>query len=173
DGYVDECGGWRGGLIGEMADVLNGDRKYYLFDSFEGLPKAREIDGESAINWQKDTKSPIYFDNCSAEIKYAEDAMKKSKVKDYQIIKGWFNETLPPFIPAQRIAVLRLDSDWYDSTMVCLNNLYKNVAKGGVIIIDDYYTWDGCTKAVHDFLSQNKIPDRIRTENDICYIIKN
>ena len=57
--------------------------------------------------------------------------------------------------------------------MQCLEGLYKYVAKGGVIIIDDYYTWPGCSKAVHDFLSRNQLSDVIRhTQGGVCYIIK-
>lgn len=173
DGCVVECGVWRGGMIAAIADILGPYRKYYLFDSFEGLPQAKDIDGEAAINWQQDTKSPLYLDNCRAEMEHAENAMRLSKAKRYQSIKGWFSETLPDFKPEESIAVLRLDCDWYDSTIECLNNLYKYTAKGGLIIIDDYYTWDGCSKAVHDFLSTNKLHEKInQSKKGVCYIIK-
>ncbi len=173
NGCVVECGVWRGGMTAAMADVLGSHRKYYLFDSFEGLPQARDIDGEDAIKWQQDTSQTLYYDNCRAEMEYAEKAMRLSNAKHYQLIKGWFLETLPGFIPEEPIAVLRLDGDWYESTLECLNSLYKYVAKGGLIIIDDYYTWDGCSKAVHDFLSTNELVERIsQSKNGVCYIIK-
>lgn len=173
DGCVAECGVWRGGMIAAMADVLGSHRKYYLFDSFEGLPQAKDIDGEAAIKWQQDTKSPLYFNNCRVEMEHAENAMRLSNAEHYQLIKGWFSETLPGFKPEESIAVLRLDCDWYDSTIECLNSLYKYVAKEGLIIIDDYYTWDGCSKAVHEFLSTNKLAEKInQSKNGVCYIIK-
>src|SRR5256885_815316 len=53
-GVVVECGTWRGGMIAGIADVLGSNRRYYLFDSFEGLPPAREIDGTGALAWQAD-----------------------------------------------------------------------------------------------------------------------
>ena len=172
-GCVVECGVWRGGMSAAMAEIYENNKKYYLFDSFEGLPEAQEIDGKAAINWQSDKEGPIYFDNCTAEMNFAEKAMKLSSVTNFKLIKGWFSETLPKFECEENIAVLRLDGDWYDSTMDCLNNLYDKVSVGGVIIIDDYYAWDGCTRAVHDYLSMNKLTVKIRqNEFHVCFIIK-
>jgi O-methyltransferase len=172
EGDFVECGVWRGGMSGASAEVLGKNRAYYLFDSFEGLPAVKEIDGVAAKKWQNDKSSTYYYDNCTAEMSYAETAMKKSDVI-YQLIKGWFNDTLPLFTLTNKIAILRLDGDWYDSTMDCLVNLYPLVAENGLIIIDDYYAWDGCTRAVHDYLSKNDLPVRIhQTKNGVCYIIK-
>jgi hypothetical protein len=172
-GAVVECGVWRGGMSAALSEVLGQDRKYYLFDSFEGLPPAKEIDGYAASAWQNDKNSKIYFDNCSAEMKYAEEAMQKSGTKNYELKKGWFVDSLKDFKPTSPIAVLRLDGDWYDSTMQCLDGLYKYVVAGGVIIIDDYYTWEGCSKAVHDFLSKHKLSDTVHTSaGGVAYIIK-
>jgi len=172
-GSIVECGVWRGGMSAALAEVLGQDREYYLFDSFEGLPPATEIDGYAAQAWQNDKTSKIYFDNCTAEMKYAEQAMNKSKAKKYKLIKGWFKDSLKNFKPETNIAILRLDGDWYDSTIQCLNGLYKYVVPGGIIIIDDYYTWEGCSKAVHDFLSKNKSSDTVRTSiGGVAYIIK-
>lgn len=174
-GIVVECGVWRGGMSAAIADVLGSERSYYLFDSFAGLPPAKSIDGEGAIAWQNNKSSETYYDNCSAEMKWAQEAMSLSAGKNTCIIiKGWFNETLSKFDPNEKIAVLRLDGDWYDSTMECLNSLYPKVNSGGLIIIDDYYLWDGCAKAVHDYLSKNEIPARIKQFNNgnIHYIVK-
>ncbi|HEY4800229.1 MAG TPA: TylF/MycF/NovP-related O-methyltransferase, partial [Bacteroidia bacterium] len=77
-GCIVECGVWRGGMIGGFAEILGNQRSYFLFDSFEGLPEAKEIDGKAAINWQNDKQSPNYFNNCAAEMKFAENAMKRS-----------------------------------------------------------------------------------------------
>lgn len=172
DGCVVECGTWKGGMIAGIASRL-GNRKYFLFDSFEGLPEVQEIDGAAAKEWQQNTQAPDYFDNCKAAKEDAEKAMQLSGAKDATIIKGWFNETLPHFDRSQQIAVLRLDGDWYESTMCCLDNLYDYVAPGGVIIFDDYYAWDGCARAVHDFLSKRKLSDRIcQWQNKVCYLVK-
>ncbi len=172
EGCVVECGVWRGGMIASISEILGHDREYYLFDSFEGLPQAKEIDGTAANTWQNDRNSPFYFNNCKAEISYAETAMKMAGQKNFHIIKGWFSDTLPTFKPHSPIAILRLDGDWYDSTMDCLNYLFPFVNEGGLVIIDDYYAWDGCSRAVHDFFSKSNLPLKIRSFNNICYFIK-
>jgi O-methyltransferase len=88
-------------------------------------------------------------------------------------IQGWFDQTVPIFNDSNEISLLRLDGDWYDSTMVCLVHLFPKVVKGGIIILDDYYTWDGCSRAVHDYLSDIKTSSRIFTsEKGVCYIVK-
>lgn len=173
-GCVVECGVWRGGMIAAIAQTFGNDRNYHLFDSFEGLPDAKPVDGSAAIEWQKNTNSETYFDNCSAEMKWATAAMEKSKSTHFTIHKGWFNQTLPAFTTDEQIAVLRLDGDWYESTMDCLVNLYPKVAQGGIIVIDDYYLWDGCSKAVHDYLSSNKLSSRISQfrNGHVHYIVK-
>lgn len=172
-GCVVECGVWRGGMIGAIAKMLGRDRWYYLFYSFEGLPPAREIDGKAAQAWQADRDHPHYWDNCRAEMSFAEESMRLSGARHYRLVKGWFAETLPGFKPQMPIAVLRMDGDWYDSTTQILNDLYHLVEKGGLILIDDYLVWDGCSRAVHDFLSKNSLPDKIRqTPEGVVYIIK-
>lgn len=172
EGAVVECGVWRGGMMGGIATVLGKNRQYHLFDSFEGLPPATEKDGDAAISYQRDKNSPHYFDNCSAEISYAQKAMEKTGVS-FQLHKGWFKETVSKVPFPEGIALLRLDGDWYDSTMVCLEALFPQVNDGGLIIIDDYFNWDGCTLAVHDYLSQIQNPFRINTlVSGVCYIIK-
>jgi len=172
-GDVVECGVWRGGMSAGLARLLGSGRKYYLFDSFEGLPPAKEIDGVEAIKWQEDAGSATYFDNCKAEMEFAQKAMQATGA-EFELVKGWFSDTLPGFKPRGEIAVLRFDGDWYESTMDCFQNLYPKLNKGGLILIDDYYTWDGCSKAVHDYLSSIKSSSRIcSSAGGVCYIIKN
>jgi len=169
--YV-ECGVWRAGMSGAIAEILDDEKMLHLFDSFEGLPPAQEIDGEEALAWQKDTNASGYFNNCAAEETYARQAMTLAGRENYKIYKGWFNETLPSF-NNRTIGILRLDGDWYDSIMDCFNNLFPQVINGGIILLDDYYTWDGCSKAVHDYLSKIKSPSRVHQwNNQIGYIIK-
>jgi O-methyltransferase len=174
NGSIIECGVWRGGMIAGIADVMGSNRNYFLFDSFEGLPDAKEIDGQTAIAWQADKTSAGYYDNCKAEMEWAQKAMNLANVTDRTtFIKGWFDDTVPQFKTEEPIAVLRLDGDWYDSTMVCLDHLFPKVAEGGLIILDDYYAWDGCSKALHDYLSKHKRPERIvHAYSSGCYLIK-
>jgi O-methyltransferase len=160
-GAIVECGTWKGGMIAGIALIVGDEKEYLLFDSFEGLPPAKEINCDRAIEWQADTNSPGYYDNCTASEESAHRDMKFSGVSNVSIVKGWFNETLPSASIADGIAVLRMDADWYDSTMEILNSLFHQVNTCGIIIIDDYYVWDGCSKAVHDFLSQLNRAERI------------
>ena len=106
-------------MIAGIAEILGADREYFLFDSFEGLPPATAMDGERAKAWQKDTQSPTYYDNCRAPIEFAERAMKLSSARKYKIVKGWFDDTLPKFVPPCPIAILRLDGDWYEFDPSC------------------------------------------------------
>lgn len=172
DGCVVECGVWRGGMTAALVSVLGAHRKYFLFDSFEGLPPAKPVDGAAALRWQRDTQSAGYYDNCSAGEEFARRAMMLSGAASFYLIKGWFEKTLSDFSPPEPIALLRLDGDWYDSTLVCLERLFEHVAPGGMIILDDYYTWDGCSRALHDFLSRHSAVERIQNLGGVCYIEK-
>ena len=174
EGAVVECGVWRGGMVAAMAEVLGPERRYYLFDSFEGLPAADPAkDGERAIQYQADTTGPSYHDNCRADMAWAERAMALAGARQAELVRGWYRDTLPAFRTATPIAVFRLDADWYDSTLECLDALYPSVVAHGLILIDDYFTWDGCTKAVHHYLAKHVLPDRIRdSANGVAYIVK-
>lgn len=170
-GCVIECGVWRGGMSAAISEVLPG-RLHYLFDSFEGLPQAQKIDGAFAIEWQKGPTHQ-HFDNCRAERSFAEQAMAMGRARRYELVQGWFSSTMPTFTPAEPVSILRLDGDWYESTMTSLTYLFPHVVLGGLIIIDDYYAFDGCAKAVHDYLSQHKLADRInQSPRSLCYIKK-
>ncbi len=173
NGEIVECGTWKGGMIAGIAEVLGPDRNYFLFDSYEGLPDATEKDGKSAFDYQQNTNSPGYYNNCTASQQSAIDAMKLSGAKNVKITKGWFNETLPKQKFENGIAILRMDADWYDSTMDILTNFFPQMNKGGVIIIDDYYHWEGCTRAVHDYLSRHQCTETITsTSFGVCFIVK-
>lgn len=172
-GCVVECGVWRGGMSAGMATVLGPERSYYLYDTFEGLPAPKlELDGQKALDYQNDVDSPWYFENCSAAPEFAQQAMTLSGATKVRLIKGTFQDTLPVHLPEEPIAVLRLDGDWYESTMICLEHLFHRVQPGGLVIIDDYFAWDGCLRAVHDFLSRNAATERIRSLGKICHFFK-
>ena len=98
EGDVVECGVWRGGMIAAIAELTTNNRTVHLFDSFEGLPPAQAIDGKEALNWQSDTTSPNYYDNCTAEESFAIDALSKAGHDNYRIYKkGWFQNTLSSY----------------------------------------------------------------------------
>lgn len=163
DGAVVECGTWRGGMAAALMEIGGPNRSYLFFDSFEGLPPAKEIDGDAALHWQANPKAANYYDNCSASIQEFEGVVGRVSPypSDVQIYKGFFADTLPKVAEIPPIAVLRLDGDWYDSTMECLKKFWDSVVPGGLILIDDYAVWDGCTRAVHDFLSRRQASEPI------------
>lgn len=170
-GDIVECGVWKGGMIAAISEVIE-NKKAFLFDSYAGLPEVQEIDGCKAIKWQKNPDGEFYYDNCTADENFAIQAMNMSGVP-FESYKGWFKDTLKPTIPIAQIAILRLDVDWYESTMDCLDFFYPKVSNGGLILIDDYYTWDGCSKAVHDYLSKSNSKSKLCQYRDsVAYIIK-
>lgn len=152
-----ECGVWKGGSVGIMALAhLHGNKNPYrtlhLFDSFEGLPQPEsKVDGHKAMEFARTTNDmnvgPL-ADNkrlLESEIGYPKGLL------NYHV--GWFKDTLPKIAPTSGpISLLRLDGDWYDSTKICLEHLYSKVVRGGVVVIDDYGHWEGCRKAVDEFL---------------------
>lgn len=167
-GDIVECGTWKGGMSAAMAMTSPGHH-VVLFDSFEGLPDVTEADGEAALAWQTTSRD---HDNCSAAEADAHAAMALAGGADYEVNRGWFEDTVPQWATQGRpIAILRLDGDWYDSTKLCLDHLAPLVVSGGVIIIDDYAMWEGCSKAVHDYLSERASPWRIATtRHGVAYI---
>jgi O-methyltransferase len=171
-GAIVECGTWKGGMIAGIAETFGKDRDYFLFDSFEGLPDVEPVDGAVAKSWQEATNSPAYFDNCTASEEDAATAMSLARITDANLVKGWFENTLPKAKFPDGIAILRMDGDWYKSTYEILSSLFPAVNENGLIIIDDYYYWDGCTKAVHDYLSEHKRPERISSYRGVCFIRK-
>lgn len=169
NGDIVECGVWRGGMIAGIAESLSPlNKKYYLLDSFEGLPEVKEVDGKGAKEWQKKNIQ----DNCKADLNEAKGAMELAKVENFEIIKGWFSDTLPKS-NIEKIAILRLDGDWYDSIFDCLFYLFPKLEVGGLLIVDDYHTWDGTSKAVHDYLSSIKTASKINiSKGGVMYLVK-
>jgi len=153
-GDLVECGTFRGGAVGMMALAHRASRpepvrRLHLFDSFQGLPKPRaDVDGDDAVKFVGDC-------SCSVDVprKLLEERLQyKQTLIQYHI--GWFQDTLPRAASSiDEIALLRLDGDWYESTRECLEYLYPKVAKNGVVVIDDYGSWEGCRRAVDEFLS--------------------
>ena len=152
EGAMVECGVWRGGCSALMAWVGR-PREMWLFDSFEGLPEPGSLDGLEA----KD-----YAGKVIASENDVREVLTKLGVTG-TIRKGWFETTVPVASgEIGRIAILRLDGDWYESTKACLDNLYDLVAPGGVVIVDDYDRWQGCRAAVDEFMAQRGIVPQLR-----------
>jgi O-methyltransferase len=157
-----ECGTWRGGMAAGLIEVCGVSHPYHFFDSFEGLPPAQEIDGDAAKRWQADINSLYYHNNCTANESEFRATIGRTRTYglNAKIHKGYFEKTVGT-ADVGAIAFLRLDGDWYESTYCCLDALFPKIAPGGFLVIDDYGTWDGCTRAVHDYLSRHKRPEPI------------
>jgi hypothetical protein len=170
--YV-ECGVWRGGcslamLLAQRSQWGRVERPVYMLDSFEGLPPITPRDGPLAAQWKNGADPANYLDNCKASLEdlKANVATMGFGPQDCTIVPGWFKDTVPlvaDALKSRKIALLRLDGDWYDSTLICLEHLAPLVSEGGVVVLDDYYAWDGCARAVHDYLSRHDLPFRIRS----------
>src|SRR5207249_9633924 len=90
-----------------------------------------------------------------------------------ELVKGWFDTTLPHVRDRTgTIALLRIDCDWHASVRTCLDNLYDQVADGGFVIFDDYFSYDGCAVAVHEFLGERRSSNRLHTEGGVAYFRK-
>ena len=165
-----ECGVWKGGSVGVMALAHRAThpepkRVLHLFDSFEGLPEpdARMDDAHSVeyANGRGDGKLQS-VGKCVGTLEQNRELLEQRL--DYpknllQYHAGWFQDTVPRDAPAlSQIALLRLDGDWYESTRICLDHLYDKVVHGGVIVIDDYGHYEGCRRAVDEFLQKRREP---------------
>ncbi|MAZ41041.1 hypothetical protein CL654_02900 [bacterium] len=151
-----ECGVWKGGCAAVMASITDrykSGRTTWYFDSFEGMPPPTEEDARG--EGKKGDVESITGDILKTSVHDVEEVVfeKLNLPRDKNIIvKGWFQDTLPKRKKEiGKIALLRLDGDWYESTKVCLEELYDQVELGGYIIIDDYGAWEGCRRAVHEF----------------------
>jgi hypothetical protein len=161
-GDIVETGVWRGGASILARAVLAAygvtDRKVILADSFEGLPPP---DKE---HYPADADSNFHeFPELAVSLEQVRNNFEKFGLLDDQVVflKGWFKDTMP-HVPAQQIAVLRLDGDMYESTIDPLTHLFDRVSVGGWVIVDDYEWVPACKAAVDDFLSGRGLKPEIQ-----------
>jgi O-methyltransferase len=174
-GSVVECGTWRGGMSAGLMTVGGIQRNYYFFDSFAGLPPAGPMDGMEAQQWQLDKAGSRYFNNCTASMEEFLEVISRLKIPSAHInvFPGFFTDTFPRVTPS-KIAVLRLDVDWYESTLICLNMFWDALLPGALVLVDDYYDWEGCRRAVHEFFTRRVASEAIQQSSpgSVCYFIK-
>jgi hypothetical protein len=167
-GAIVECGVWRGGSMMAVARTLMQmnlqDRHLYLFDTFEGMPPpdAQDVDfrGMTAANILQNPDAPNFervvayatLDEVQANIQ--QTGYDRTRI---HMIQGKVEDTVPVQAP-KTIALLRLDTDWYESTMHELTHLFPRLARHGVLIIDDYGHWQGCRKAVDEYTQAIDVP---------------
>ena len=167
-----ECGVAQGGCAALMAGVAAASptpRNTWLFDSLEGLPDPTEADYDEQRKSTGKHIRPLVRGSCCGT-KNQVEALLFSRFgfarDSIFLMQGWFQDTLP-LCKEQigQIALLRVDGDWYESTMCCLDNLYDQVAPGGSIIIDDYGVCFGCKRAVHGFFAKRDIRPHLIPDN--------
>jgi O-methyltransferase len=168
EGNIVECGVWKGGsmmLVAQKLIQLNDmGRSLYLFDTFEGMSAPGEKDVSALDNRNAkellDEADRLKGDNvwCYSSLDEVKSNLTKTGYPADKLfyVKGKVEDTLPQ--PAiGKIALLRLDTDWYESTKHELETLYDSLVIGGVLIIDDYGHWSGSKKAVDEFFEKRQL----------------
>jgi O-methyltransferase len=152
-GDVIECGVCNGGTAAVMARSATHsrfERTLWLFDSFQGMPEATEVDGSEA---------KAYVGQVLGSTKRVRELLRKAGANPerVKIIEGWFEDAFPT-VAISQIALLNIDADWYQSVKLCLETFYDRVVPGGFVSIDDYGHWPGCRKAVDEFFAARQLP---------------
>lgn len=160
EGDFIEAGVWRGGATIFMKAIIKAyglDKKIFVADSFEGLPKPN-------IEKYPDDKGDIEhkWDYLKVSLDDVKNNFRRFGLLDDEVIflKGWFKDTLYTN-KIGKLSLVRLDGDMYESTWDSLNALYPKLEKGGYLIIDDYYNNKGCRNAVMDYFKQEKLNHEI------------
>lgn len=166
-GALVECGVWRGGSVMAMAMAQlhygRPDRDIFLYDTFEGMSQPSDkdvgVDEYDAVRrFAMDNTGPDSSDWCFSSL---DDVQKNVFSTGYdhdrlRFVKGKVEVTVPGTMPDQ-IAVLRLDTDWYESTKHELVHMFPRLSRHGVLILDDYGFWEGCRQAVDEYLAESNI----------------
>jgi O-methyltransferase len=162
DGDIVECGVWRGGSMLAAARSLleqaDRGRTLWLYDTFSGMPEPalvdrRSSDGVSAADLlaAADRTTDLWAVSGLDEVKHTM-SLCNYPADRIRYIEGRVEDTIPHTIP-ERIALLRLDTDWYESTLHELRHLLPRVSPGGILLVDDYGHWQGARRAVDEYLA--------------------
>ena len=170
-GDLIETGVWRGGAAILMRAVLKAygdeERKVWLADSFEGLPRPdpeRYPEDAGDTHWQQAHRLAVPLEEVRSN--FRRYGLLDSQVR---FLVGWFRDTLPN-APIGPLAILRLDGDMYESTSEALAHLYPKLSVGGYVIIDDYGSVRGCRRAVEDFRTKHQIKEELlRADHTAVY----
>ncbi len=160
-GDLVETGAWRGGATMLMKAILNEknstNRIVWVADSFRGIPPPNEKKYPADTNMNLHKRKIL-----SASLEEVKQGFLDFDLLDesVQFLEGWFKDTLP-VAPIKNIALLRLDGDMYESTMDALTHLYPKLGKGGIVIVDDYGSFQACKSAVDDYRNAHQIREEI------------
>lgn len=162
-----ECGVWRGGSSMMAALTLaeaepDSTRRFWLYDTFQGMPAPGANDAglhgeDPEAEWRRSQRGEIN-EWCYAPIDEVRANLLATGLTDdrLELVQGKVEETIPGAMP-ERIALLRLDTDWYESSYHELVHLFPRLVPGGVLILDDYGHWQGARKAVDQYFAEQGI----------------
>lgn len=160
-GDLIETGVWRGGASIFMKAVLRAydvtDRRVWVADSFRGLPPP------DSNRYPADAGFDLHMsEQLAVSVEEVRSNFERYGLLDDRVVflEGWFRDTLPQ-APIERLAMMRLDGDMYESTIDSLSNLYPKLSPGGHVIVDDYRSIDACRAAVDAYRSTHSITDPI------------
>lgn len=167
EGDIVECGVWKGGSMLAIAETLTKandiNRELYLYDTFEGMSAPSEHDvaftdqkAEQLLTADEDKEKNLVWAYSTLATVKKTMALSVYPENKIHFIKGKVEDTIPAHLPG-KISLLRLDTDWYESTKHELIHLFPKLVKGGVLIIDDYGFWKGARKAVDEYFGENNI----------------
>ena len=158
-----EAGVWRGGSSIVAKKFLTGERSYYLFDTYTGMTEPTIHDSRvgassntsTVEHWKNQSKS-THNEWAFASLEEVKKNFRSFNVLDSSInfIKGNVLETLLGSNLPKKISLLRLDTDFYDSTLIELQVLWPRLVSGGILILDDYGHWDGARRAVDEYFEK-------------------
>ncbi len=164
-GDIVECGVWKGGSMMAVARTLlnlgSTERQLYLFDTFEGMTAPTDLDTSQEYGNAKEIWNRRKSEGTSW-VRSPLDEVKRNMAsvgypEEHTVyIQGRVEDTLPAAAP-ESIAILRLDTDWYESTRHEMIHLFPRLQEGGVLILDDYFTWQGSRIAVDEYLEEQGI----------------
>lgn len=156
-GDLIETGVWRGGASIFMRGILKAygiaHRLVWVADSFQGLPES------DSVRYPQDSGLTLHnARDLAVSVEKVRKNFERYNLLDDQVrfLQGWFRDTLPD-APIEKLAVMRLDGDLYESTMDGLVNLYPKLSPRGFVIVDDYNEIESCNAAVEDFRRDNRI----------------
>lgn len=167
-----ECGVWRGGSSMMIALTLKelgvSNRSLYLYDTYEGMsePTADDVDfrgGQAKELMEQNVENKQNSVWCLADLNDVQNNMRSTGYPQdlVHFVKGKVEDTIPATMPEAPIALLRLDTDWYESTAHELKYLYPLLVQKGVLVIDDYGHWEGCKRAVDEYFNGSLLLNRI------------
>jgi len=162
-GAIVECGVWKGGSMMMSALTLQQmgvtDRQIFMYDTYAGMSEPLEKDGIDANSGWRSKQKESHNDWCYSPLEEVRTNMAVTRypANNIQFIQGKVEDTIPQTIPDQ-IALLRLDTDWYESTIHELRHLFPRLSRNGVLLLDDYGHWKGARDAVDEYVQTNNLP---------------